>query len=240
MAPVTLLLCLAAMPGICQLILSVPAKTYQKNDIVPFSIAVIDSHALPGAYRISLGFDTASLKFLRTVVAETGPFLLAPEIALKGTEIVMAGFQGVAKASPNPYSVLARLEFITRVDNVAITQEKFPLNKQVVYNSDGQEMALVPKYITATALQPFVPGPAAGFPVFVRNGLLHFSVPHTGSFSVFVMDMQGKCLLRPLVGQTLLAGSHVLPIGHSLPGGSYVVNIKGPSMSIVRKTGVVK
>jgi hypothetical protein len=76
--------------------------------------------------------------------------------------------------------------------------------------------------------------------ILLTHNYLRFTIASSGPTSVRIYNLKGRVVATPLQKSHLKAGTHGIPLGKKLPGGIYIVAVRGSGFSITRKLEVVR
>lgn len=219
-----------------ELSLSTTARSYDNDEKVLVSISVLDAATIPGAYTITIGYDTEKLTYMNMLPAEEGPFSVTPAASMKNGTVTVAGFQGIVESGTGTVS-LGTLIFSTTADDVVIDTTSFSITQNEVFNPQAQPMNLSITKHTTSVLLPSVK--KTNNQIFLLHNYLRFNVPFSGITTVRIYDLAGRTVDVPLSPSYLKAGNHGLPIG-LLSSGVYLISLRGVGLNVTKRLEVLK
>lgn len=221
-----------------ELTLSTAAKTYANTEQVWVNLSVNGAAALPGAYKFDITYSADKLSFLGTQPADKGPFAITPAAAARGNIVSVAGFQGIADTGRGTAS-LVTLVFTPKTGSVAIDTGSFSIGSKEVYSTQAAAMDLtVIKQMTSVLLP--APDHQQAQKITIAGNYIKFSLPHDGTASITIFDLNGRTVATPLASVRCRAGYQAVPVGKSLRSGIYIVAVRGTGLNATKKMEVVR
>ena len=236
-----LLLLVGSLPFITfaqQLSLSTSARTCSAGEQVWVNLSIQNAASMPGAYKITIGFDEAVLSYLNTLPADHGPFAITPATSAGNGSVTIAGFQGIVDTG-NGSTSLVTLLFVTTGDKVTIDSTTFSVTGNEIFSTQAQRMYLtVSRIATAVQLPPSKKTLHQG--IHLTGNYLKFSIPRAGITSVRIYNLNGKTVATPLAPSHLSAGNHGVSIGSRLSSGIYLVSLRGNGICTTKRVEVLR
>jgi hypothetical protein len=227
----------SGVPG-QELVLSTSGKTCAAGEQAWVNLSVLKAEIVPGAYTVSVAFDTGKVTYATSLAAETSPFYVTPAVFAKSGTVTVAGFQGIADTGKGTAS-LVTLVFKGARDGVLVDTSTFSVVSAEVFTAQGHPMELT---VTEQASSVLLPPDSRlrRQAVFLAHDYVRFSVPKDGVVSVRIFALNGRTVAEPLAPCRVKAGSHAVAIGARLRSGVYVIAVRGAGMNAVKKVEVVR
>jgi hypothetical protein len=236
--PVLLIFSLTVTVFAQELALSTAAKTYAAGEQVWVNVSVLNAGATPGAYKITVGYNTGELTYLNIIPADRGPFTITPAAFATGGSVTVAGFQGIIDSGKGSTS-LVTLAFTPANGPVEIDTASFSMNSSEVFSAQAQAMDLAVTKQATSVLLPS-PGRIQQQKITVTGNYIRFNVPKEGITSVHIFDLKGRTAAVPLQPGRCKAGYQAVPLGKALRSGIYIVAVRGNGLNSTRKLEVVR
>ncbi|NLG18425.1 MAG: T9SS type A sorting domain-containing protein [Fibrobacter sp.] len=225
-----------SFPVAQELLLSVNANTYQAGQDIPVNISVLNADAMPGAYKMDIGYGK-KLTYVKSTSAEKGPFSITPVAVVNSNTVTVAGFQGI---TDNRYDTvpLVMLIFTPSSDSVSIDTSTFTVKNREIFSAQAaiMDLRMAKQSVSVTSGKKTVFRQSLS----ITQNHLRFSVPRNGRLSVCIYDISGRTVAVPVRGRQYKAGNYTVPIGKALKSGIYVVTLRGVGLNATKKLEVVR